>query len=209
MPSRPIESPGQYPLPLREGAAGGVKNLAGLCALVAGFCAVPAHAADIRQVDVTRDGDRYRVDMDVRLNVDARRAYEVFADPARLPQINPSVKVARLLSEPDSNRRLYTEVQLCATVFCHTLHQVQDMGGGMRADGWLLTADVIPARSDLTYGHAEWHFASQGASTDLRLHLEVVPAFWVPPFFGPWLVQRMLREQAEVTCAGIERLAST
>lgn len=168
-----------------------------------------SHAADIRQLDVSRDGERYRVDMDVRLNVDARRAYEVFADPALLPQINPSVKVSRLLSEPDSNRRLYTEVRLCAAVFCHTLHQVQDMGGGAQADGWLLTADVIPARSELSYGHAEWHFASEGATTDLRLHLEVEPSFWVPPFFGPWLVQHMLREQAEVTCAGIERLAST
>jgi hypothetical protein len=168
-----------------------------------------ATAAQVQQVDVQRDGDRYRVEMDVLLNADAHRAYEVFSDSSQLPRINPAIQVAQPLIEPGADRRLYTEVHLCIAVFCRTLHQVQDMGGGAQADGWLLTADVLPERSDLRYGHAEWHFAGAGTQTDLHLRLEVEPTFWVPPLFGPWLVGRMLREQAEITSAGIEKLAAS
>src|SRR3569833_221269 len=146
--------------------------------------------------------------MEVQLNADAQRAYEVLADAALLPLINPAIRAARPLAEPGAERRLYTEVRLCVVVFCHTLHQVQDMGGGAEQGGWTLTADVIPERSDLRYGHAEWHFTSAGGASDLHFRLEVEPAFWVPPFFGPWLVERLLREQAEITSAGIERRAA-
>jgi hypothetical protein len=176
--------------------------------LLSVFFVLPCQAADIRHLDVTRVGDRYHVEMDVLLNADAQRAYKVFADTRRLPEINPAVQVARLLPEPGADRRLYTEVHLCVSVFCHTLHQVQDLGGGPGSGGWLLTADVLPERSELSFGHAEWHFANEGTRTDLRLQLEVEPSFWVPPLLGSWIVQRMLSEQAAVTSAGIERLAS-
>ena len=170
--------------------------------------AFQSHAAQIRELTISRDDQRYHVEMDVQLNADAHRAYDVFADAAQLPLINPAIRVARPLADPGAQHRLYTEVRLCVAVFCHTLHQVQNMGGGAEQGGWALTADVIPERSDLRYGHAEWHFTSEGASTDLHLRLEVEPAFWVPPFFGPWLVERLLREQAEITSAGIEHRAA-
>ncbi|MFX8418058.1 hypothetical protein ABTL59_19285, partial [Acinetobacter baumannii] len=57
------------------------------------------HAADIRRLEVSRDGDRYHVEMEVHLDAPAQRAYEVFADPAQLPRINESVKVATKLIE--------------------------------------------------------------------------------------------------------------
>ena len=175
--------------------------------LIAG--ARTTHAADIRQLDVTRDNGRYHVVMDVQLNADAHRAYDAFSDPALLPKINPAIQVATPLTEPGATRRLYTEVRLCVSLFCHTLHQVQDMGGGEQAGGWLLTADVLPERSEFRYGHAEWRFISAGTATDLQLHLDVEPSFWVPPLLGPWVVERMLRDQAQVTSAGIERIANS
>jgi hypothetical protein len=171
------------------------------------LCAGNAHAAQIDRLDVVRDGARYRVDMNVQLAAPAPRAFAVFADPALLPQINPSVLVARSLIEPDAANRLYTEVHLCISVLCHTLHQVQDMARVDAPDGGRLTADVLPARSDLRYGHAEWIFAGEAGATRLQFHLEVEPKFWVPPLIGPWLVGHMLRVEAERTSAGIERLA--
>src|SRR5262249_2518251 len=96
-----------------------------ICLMLFAFLPHVAPAAQVQQVDVQRDGDRYRVEMDVRLNVDAHRAYEVFSDAAQLPHINPSIRIAQPLSEPGADRRLYTEVHLCIAVFCRTLHQVQ------------------------------------------------------------------------------------
>lgn len=202
---RPGSRPGRTPLD--RARANRIRGAVGAAVLFT--VSSQLHAADIRRLDVSRDGDRYHVEMEVHLDVPAQRAYEVFADPAQLPRINESVKVATKLIEPGANNRLYTEVRLCISLFCHTLRQVQDMGGGEQAGGWLLTADVIPARSELSFGHAEWRFAALGSQTDLRLRLDLEPSFWVPPFFGPMIVQRLLREQAEVTSAGIERLAAS
>jgi len=77
-----------------------------------------------------------------------------------------------------------------------------------RPDGGDLHAEVLPAQSDFSYGRADWQFRPAGTSTHLRFSAELEPAFWVPPLLGPWLVERSLREEAERTSAGIERLAA-
>jgi len=169
----------------------------------------PARAAEIRALTVEREGARFHVEMEVQLAAAAARAFAVFADAANLPRINPAVRVARPLYEAGAQDRLYTEVYLCVAVFCRSLHQVQDLSRATQPDGRHLVADVLPARSDFRYGHAEWIFAGDDKVTDLQLHMEVEPAFWVPPLIGNWFAERLLREQAELTAAGIERLAAS
>jgi hypothetical protein len=180
--------------------------LAGACLL--GALTLPVAAAEIQRLDVTRSGARYRVDMEVRLAASATLAYAVFSTPALLPKINPAVQKVEALAEPGAPQRYYTEVRVCVAWWCRTLHQVQDLRSSATAKGGDLRADVLPARSDLRFGHAEWQFVGDDRRTDLHAQLEVEPAFWVPPLIGPWLVERMLREQAEITSQGIERLAS-
>lgn len=168
-----------------------------------------AAAVELRRIEVTREGDRYRVLMNVSLDVSAPAAYAVFADIEKLPQINPAVRTARELTEPvpANLRRVYTDVRMCVSFFCRQLEQVQDMRFTQRPDGGDVSASVIPERSDLRYGLANWQLRDCSGRTCLSFEAELEPRFWVPPLIGPWLIQRKLREEAMQTSAGIERLA--
>lgn len=169
----------------------------------------PALAVELRAIEVTRGESRYRVRMDVQLDVPAPAAYAVFADISRLPRINPAVREARVLEEPGAEglRRVYTDLRVCVSFFCRRLQQVQDMRFTARPDGGDVQAVVIPERSDLRYGLANWALRDCGGRTCLHFEAELEPHFWVPPVIGPWLMQRKLREEAMQTSAGIERLA--
>jgi hypothetical protein len=179
----------------------------GACASLL-LAAAPTPAAQIQSLTVTHTGARYKVDLQVKLQAPAAAAYAVFAAPGSLPQINPAVQEVDLLKRTgDDQARLYTEVRVCAALFCKTLHQVQEMHYAPRPDGGDLEADVLPGMSDFRYGHAQWHFRPDGPATQLHFTAEMEPAFWIPPLLGPWLVERSLHSEAERTSAGIERLA--
>lgn len=173
------------------------------------LASLDAAAVELRSVEVTREGARYRVSMSVSLDVSAPAAYAVFADVSLLPQINSAVRTVRVLSEdaPRGLRRVYTDVRMCVSFFCRQLEQVQDMRYAPRPDGGDVSARVIPERSDLLYGLANWQLRDCSGRTCLSFQAELEPRFWVPPLIGPWLIQRKLREEALQTSAGIERLA--
>ncbi len=183
------------------------------CAAWAVVCCLPmvaAHAVDVDTLDVQRDGSRYRVTMDVRLDAEADAAYRIFADPANLPRINPAVRHAEVLAgAATGSTRLLTEVHVCFSFFCRTLRQVQDMRQQPQSPGGWLYADVLPDRSDLRFGQARWHLQAceTPARTCLRFEATLEPRFWVPLLIGPFLMQRKLRQEAVQTSEGIERLA--
>jgi hypothetical protein len=43
--------------------------------------------------------------------------------------------------------------------------------------------------------------------TCLDVRIELVPAFWVPPVIGPWVIRRKMEEEARLTSAGLEQMA--
>lgn len=191
----------------RHSRAGGSPVFTRLAPLLP-LLAAPAGAATIETLTVRHDGPRYQVEMSVQLRAPPAAAYAAFADPANLARINPAVQQATVLQRGgDGQARIYTEVHVCALLYCKLLRQTQDMRYAPRPDGGELSADVVAEGSDFRYGHARWQFQPDGAATRLHFQAELEPAFWIPPVVGPWLVERSLREEAERTSAGIERLA--
>ncbi|MBL6750537.1 MAG: SRPBCC family protein [Nevskia sp.] len=174
------------------------------------LAAGPAAAATVETLGVSRQEQRYEVDLRARLDVPAPAAYAAFADPARLPQINPAVQRVQVIGRnADGGLRLFTEVRVCVAWYCRSLRQVQDMRYAPLPDGGSMNAVVLPLQGDFRAGHAEWEFRAADAGTRLHFHAELEPAFWIPPVLGPWLVERSLRREAESTSAGIERAART
>lgn len=169
-----------------------------------------ARAFELQNIAVTRADERYRVKMSVMLDVPARDAYGVFSDISRLPQINSSVREARVLQQnPDGHLRVYTLVRMCVSFYCRMIEQVQDMQFLPDQSGGEIRAEVLPQLSNLRYGRAHWTLQDCTGNTCLRFEAELEPDFWVPPLIGPWLIQRKLRSEAMETSAGIERLART
>lgn len=180
-------------------------------ALAAMLLLTSAHAAaaDIQSLEVSREGARYRVDLHAVLEVPAAAAFAVFADAAKLPQINPAVKQVQVIAQlPGGGTRLFTSVHVCVLWYCRDLRQVQDMRYAPRADGGSMHADMLPLQGDFRDGRADWEFRATGSKTRLHFQAELEPAFWIPPLIGPWLVQRSLRDEAQRTSAGIEQLAA-
>lgn len=176
------------------------------CAAV--LFAASATAVDIDRVDVQHKGARYRVEMQVRLDAPAQRAYAVLTDFSNLGRFNPAVRRSQELpSVGPGTRRLFTEINVCVSFICRKLEQVQDMRLQTHASGGTLSASVVPALSNLQYGQADWDIHPCAAQSCLRFIAELEPKFWIPPLIGPWLIQRKLRQEAIQTSEGIERLA--
>lgn len=172
---------------------------AAACLLVA---CLPARAADIDVVAVERDGERYIVDMQVRLDAGALIARDLMRDADRLPEINENIVTAVV----PARDHLHTVVEFCVTFFCRRVEQMQTVRAGQPAT---LHMSVIPESSDLKYGEAHWDFRALDTDRSyMRFKAEIEPNFWVPPVVGPWLIRRKLLEQAQVTAAGIERVAA-
>jgi hypothetical protein len=180
-------------------------------ALLTALLPAAAHAVVVDSLQVTQHGDRYRVAMKVQLDAPADAAYAVFTDYQNLPRINGAVKQAQVLPEttsPDVSR-LHTQLRMCFSFFCKTLDQVQDMHRTQESVGGKLSAKVLPDRSDLSYGQADWRLSEGSSATQsvLEFDAELEPKFWIPPLIGPWVMERKLRQEAIQTSQGIERLA--
>lgn len=181
-----------------------------LALLAALLVAGEARAVEVDTLDVSRNGDRYRVAMQVRLDTSADRAFAVFSDYNNLPRLNPAVKEIRYENDsPAGADRLYARLRLCFSFFCRSLQQTQDMYREPGPNGGRLSAVVLPERSDLHYGSAVWTIdrCASNAQTCLSFVAELEPKFWIPPVIGPWVMERKLREEALQTSQGIERLA--
>lgn len=179
-------------------------------AALAGWLVISSagHAADIEHIDVQRNGDRYGIHMQVRLDAPAQRAFEVFQHYENLPRINPSVTTVQRLNTAQQGDDVYTEVDLCVGFICRQIYEVQNMTWQIDDTRHSLRAIVDPTRSNLAYGTGSWTFVDCGeqqACLDFRA--EVEPDFWIPPLIGPWVIQRSMRREAIITSEGIERLA--
>lgn len=177
--------------------------LAGLLAICSS-----GQAAEIEHIDVQREGDRYGIHMQVRLDAPAQRAFEVFQRYENLPHINPSVTTVQRLDTAQHGDDVYTEVDLCVGFICRQIYEVQNMTWQIDAERHSLRAVVDPARSNLAYGNGSWTFVDCGDQQScLDFRAEVEPDFWIPPVIGPWVIQRSMRREAIITSEGIERLA--
>lgn len=166
-------------------------------------------AAEVHDVSVTHHDGRYRIFMRVDIAANPQRAMDVFTDYQNLTLINPAVKEVQILASKDDYSQIRTRIEICVLWVCKDVVQVQDM----RREGLRLKARVVAAQSDLRYGKAKWHVwecrSSEAERACLTLHAELEPDFWVPPLIGPYVMKRMLAEEALITSRGIERLAQT
>jgi hypothetical protein len=171
--------------------------------------ALPAHAAQVSGVRVTRNGTHFLIDIHIAIDAPAPAVFRALQDYAAMARYNPDLRSVRVerTSAPD-RVRLFTAVHTCVLIFCKMMHQEQMMTAIVRSDGGLLEAQMLSG--DFRGGHGRWVVKpcpAARAVTCMDIHLELLPAFWVPPVIGPWVIRNKMAEEARRTSAGLEQTA--
>lgn len=172
--------------------------------LTLGVCA-RGYAAQFHSLEVSRDGDVYRMNADVYLDAPLPQVYRVLTDYNHLTRISRVIRRSRLLERPDTHTALvYVESRACVLFFCHTIEETQKVVESPPAN---LSAVAIPELSNVKHAESGWHLQVEGQGTRMQWKLTIEPEFWIPPLIGPALVKSQLRAEGEFSARGIEKLA--
>jgi hypothetical protein len=169
----------------------------------------PAFAAQVSGVHVTRYGTRFQIDMHIAIDEPAAAVFRALQDYPAMARFNPDLRSVRVQATARPDRvRLFTAVHTCVLIFCKMMHQEQIMTATASADGGTLRADLVSG--DFKGGYGLWVVGpcpSNRSVSCLDIRIELVPAFWVPPVIGPWVIRRKMDEEARRTSAGLEQTA--
>jgi Polyketide cyclase / dehydrase and lipid transport len=159
-------------------------------------------AGGILDSGVRRAGNGYALFVDADIQAPPDQVYRAITDYENLAVINPSIVSSVLLGRSDGIDRVRTRIQVCILVFCKHVIQVQDL---RYPDRNTIEATMVPGAGDFQSGQARWTLGATETGTRLHFAETFVPAFWVPPVIGPWLIQHKLVEEVEVTMRHIEQ----
>jgi uncharacterized protein YndB with AHSA1/START domain len=178
-----------------------------MTALVACCVAGYGWSATLKTVDVKRNRDRYQVVADTHLDAPPAAIYTVLTDfdHDRYQQISDIYKESSYLPpDSDGTPLVYTRVEGCLLLFCRSMRRVERLEV---VKPRFIRATALPERSDFKYSVAEWTLTPEGDGTRVVYRMEMEPAFWLPPFVGPWFLKRTLSHGAPTAVGRIEELA--
>ena len=164
-------------------------------------------AATLRNVDVSRDHDRYRVVADTHLDASPEAIYKVLLDfdDDRYQRISEIYKESSYLPpDGDGTPLVYTRVEGCLLLYCKSMRRVERLEV---VTPKFIRSRTVPERSDFKYTLSEWTFEPEGDGTRVTYLMEMEPNFSLPPFVGPWFLKRTLLQGAPKAIEQIELLA--
>ncbi len=163
--------------------------------------------ATLRDVDVSRQHDRYSVVADTHLDASPEAVYKVLLDfdGDRYQRISAIYKESSYLPpDLDGTPLVYTRVEGCLMRFCRSMRRVERLEV---VTPQFIRSRTVPERSDFKYSLSEWTFLAEGSGTRVTYRMEMEPNFWLPPFVGPWFLKRTLLRGAPQAIDQIEALA--
>lgn len=169
------------------------------------FGARAAPPAELRDIEVERDEDIYRLRSTAWFVNDRQDLYEVLTNYDLFRYFTSAVVESRNL-EPDAQGRprYFTRMEGCVVLWCKSFVR----------SGYLelepvdeIVAIADPAESDFKRSYERWRLKPEGGGTLMIYEFEMIPDFWVPPVIGPFLIQRALRAGGERALERIEALA--
>lgn len=167
--------------------------------------AANADGAQLHDIQVSHDGERYSLSADISIAAPPAQVYRVLTDYNHLTRISGAIVKSRLIKRIDAHTVLvYVETRACVAFFCRTLKQTQQV---VELDPDDIVAQSLPQQSNVSMGSASWHLQADGSGTQLRWRNTVEPTFWIPPLIGTAMMEQALRTQVIASAKGIEKLA--
>jgi ribosome-associated toxin RatA of RatAB toxin-antitoxin module len=161
------------------------------CALLA--APLLSRAGGVLDSSVSYDAGVYSLSIEALIDAPAEMVYRLITDYDHLHEINPAIRESHILRtySPDKCRiRVVTRV--CVLFYCRDVTQSQDM---VQSPGYTIDADILPQNSDFHRGRGQWRLTAEGDATVMHFQAELVPAFFLPPLIGPWLIRREMVNQ--------------
>jgi hypothetical protein len=181
--------------------------LAPVCvaAFIASLGAGAAGAAQLDEMTVSNGETGLRLTFDAVVDAPEHRVFQVLSDYARFGRMNPAIVSMSVAPSPDGRgSRVRSVLKACVWFFCRTVVTVEDVA---EPDGRTIVARIVPGEGDFESGSSLWRLTAEGARTRLHYESTRVASFWIPPLIGPWVIQRTLRRQLEVSLRTLERIA--
>jgi hypothetical protein len=181
------------------------------CLALLCWAAAQAHAAEVLGVHVTRGNGRFLIGMRIVIDAAPRAVFRALQDYPAMMHYNPDLRAVRVLPTATPGRvRLFTTVHTCVLIFCKSMRQEQIMIAIPSPNGGVLEAKLLPRGGAFKAGNGRWTVRPCPAAmstTCLHVRIELVPAFWVPPVIGPWVIRRKMAAEARRTSRGLEAVA--
>lgn len=168
-------------------------------------------AAQVQHVEVRRAGANIVIRMRLRIEAAPPAVFAALQDYSALPRFEPAVRAVRI--EPTAGRsrlRIFMTLHGCVLFFCKTLHQEQLVTAKAASNGGVVRAEIVPRAGDSSRGQARWTVKPcprTPSSSCMDIMIDMAPSFWVPPWIGPWLIERKMRRAAGRAGVALEQIA--
>jgi hypothetical protein len=166
---------------------------------------VQASATDLFPPRVAHENDMYVVRMAARLSIPREVLFDAVTDYDHLDRISSSILSSQVTGELEGGaKELHVRLKVCLMwLVCPTFRQVQEV---VETRPTTLDA-VIPDRMKNHFtGKAHWEFISDGDGTVIKFESRLTPRFWVPPWIGAPLIERVLIGESDRVLAGLALL---
>ena len=176
-----------------------------LAGIALAFVLADAGAVDIRSLSATSEHGIYILEFNAFIKADFITVRRIATDYDQLHRLSDAIIASRVLpgNEPGTVRReLVTET--CRLLFCFEATLVEDVETTGQV---LITTLIVPEQSDFSYGRSYWHLSPESGGTVLDFKSIMEPAFWIPPFIGPWLIRKQMRDEVQEIIINIEKQA--
>jgi hypothetical protein len=176
-----------------------------LAGIVGMISAASLFAAELRDIEVERDDDFYRLRSSAWFGTNQEALYDVLTNYELFRYFTSAITESRNLEPDDKGRpRYFTRMEGCVLLWCKSFIRVGHLELKPTSE---VVAVASPDESDFKRSHERWQLVPEDGGTLLIYEFEMIPDFWVPPILGPFMIQRALRAGGERALERIERLA--
>lgn len=177
----------------------------GLCAALISTVSLNASSADLRSIEVWKEGDRYHLTSESLIGASQDAVYAVLTDYEQFKHFTSAIVASNNVEPGENGRpRFYMRMQGCVLLYCHTFIR---NGYLLLTPTYNIVAVTDPETSDFEFSREQWQLRAEGGGTVMIYRFEMEPRFWLPPYIGPFYLKRALRSGSIRTIQRIEAIA--
>lgn len=171
--------------------------------MIFGLLATPAAALTPPKIMVSVSGDSYHMSLKLTLKAPLKRVWNILTDYARIKRLNPNVSQSKLIYR-DGQTLLRIRTKSCVLFICFPITQTESLTTSPFTE---IQGVVIPRLSSFRSGVSRWRLYPIKGGTRVDFDAVRVPAFYVPPVLGSWIIIRKLTAEMRETAKRLTALA--